>query len=129
MLNQVILMGRFTRDPELRYTQSNIPVATFSLAVERDFSGKAETSTTDFIDCVAWNATAEFVNKYFSKGALAAVSGSLNIRNWEDKQGNKRRSAEVTVRNIYFAGSKKAVDVQAPDMDQLEADDGGEMPF
>lgn len=128
MLNQISLMGRFTREPEMRYTGSNVPVTTFTLAVERDFSGKAE-KTTDFIDCVAWNATAEFVNKYFTKGSLAAVTGSLNIRNWEDKQGNKRRSAEVNVRNIYFAESRKAVDVSAPDMDALEDDAGGDLPF
>lgn len=129
MLNLINLMGRFVRDPELRYTQNNIPVTTFTMAVERDFSGKAETKTTDFIDCVAWNATAEFVHKYFTKGSLAVVSGSLNIRNWEDKQGNKRRSAEVQVRNIYFAGSKeKAVDIE-PDMSELDDDAGGDLPF
>lgn len=107
MLNHITLMGRLTRDPELRYTQSNTAVASFSLAVERDFGSKEERQT-DFIDCVAWRRTGEFVSKYFQKGSLAVVSGRLQIREWTDKDNNKRRSAEVVVENIYFGESKKS---------------------
>ena len=107
MLNEIILMGRLTRDPELRYTASNTPVASFSLAVDRDFAPKGEEKQTDFIDCVAWRQTGEFASKYFQKGSMAAVKGRLQIRDWQDKQGNKRRSAEVVVDNIYFCGKKE----------------------
>ena len=107
MLNHIVLMGRLTRDPELRYTQSNTPVASFSLAVERDF-GSREERQTDFIDCVAWRSTAEFVSKYFQKGSMAAVSGRLQIRDWTDREGGQRRSAEVVVDNIYFGESKRS---------------------
>jgi len=106
MLNEIILMGRLTRDPELRYTASNTPVASFSLAVDRDFAPKGEEKQTDFIDCVAWRQTGEFASKYFQKGSMAAVKGRLQIRDWQDKEGNKRRSAEVVVDNIYFGESK-----------------------
>ena len=96
MLNHITLMGRLTRDPELRYTQSQTPVASFTLACDRDFGGRdGSERQTDFIDCVAWRQTAEFVSKYFSKGRLAAVDGRLQIREWTDKDGNKRRSAEI----------------------------------
>ena len=108
MLNHIVLMGRLTRDPELRRTGSGTPVATFTLAVDRDFgsreSGERE---TDFIDIVAWRNTAEFVSKYFAKGRMAVVSGRLQIRNWNDKDGNKRRSAEVVADNVYFGDSKR----------------------
>lgn len=107
MLNEIILMGRLTRDPELRYTASNTPVASFSLAVDRDFAPKGEEKQTDFIDCVAWRQTGEFASKYFQKGSMAAVKGRLQIRDWQDKDGNKRRSAEVVVDNIYFCGKKE----------------------
>ena len=107
MLNHITLMGRLTRDPELRYTQSNTPVASFSLAVERDF-GSREDRQTDFIDCVAWRSTAEFVSKYFQKGSMAVVSGRLQIRDWTDRDNNRRRSAEVVVDNIYFGESKRS---------------------
>ena len=107
MLNHIDLMGRLTRDPELRYTQSQTPVASFSLAVERDF-GSREERQTDFIDCVAWRNTAEFVSKYFQKGSMAVVSGRLQIRDWTDREGGKRRSAEVVVDNIYFGESKRS---------------------
>lgn len=112
MLNHIVLMGRLTRDPELRRTGSGIAVASFSLAVDRDF-GSRETGEkeTDFIDIVAWRNTAEFVSKYFTKGRMAVVSGRLQIRNWTDKEGNKRRSAEVVADNIYFGDSKR--DAQA----------------
>ena len=107
MLNEIILMGRLTRDPELRYTASNTPVASFSLAVDRDFAPKdGGEKQTDFIDCVAWRQTGEFASKYFQKGSMAAVKGRLQIRDWQDKDGNKRRSAEVVVDNIYFGESK-----------------------
>ena len=108
MLNHITLMGRLTRDPELRYTQSQIPVASFSLAVDRDYGGRdGGERQTDFIDIVAWRQTAEFVSKYFTKGNLVAVSGRLQIRDWTDRDGNKRRSAEVVADNVYFGESKR----------------------
>ena len=108
MLNHIVLMGRLTRDPELRYTQSQIPVASFTLAVDRDFGGRdGGEKQTDFIDIVAWRSTAEFVSKYFTKGSMAVVSGRLQIRAWTDKEGNKRRSAEVVADNVYFGSSKR----------------------
>ena len=108
MLNHIVLMGRLTRDPELRYTQSQIPVASFRLAVDRDFGGRdGGERQTDFIDIVAWRSTAEFVSKYFTKGSMAAVSGRLQIRDWTDREGGKRRSAEVVVDNMYFGESRR----------------------
>ena len=108
MLNHIVLMGRLTRDPELRRTGSGVAVATFSLAVDRDFGSSATgEKETDFIDIVAWRNTAEFVSKYFTKGRMAVVSGRLQIRNWNDKDGNKRRSAEVVADNVYFGDSKR----------------------
>ena len=108
MLNHITIMGRLTRDPELRYTQSQTPVASFTLAVDRDFGGRdGGEKQTDFIDCVAWRQTAEFVSKYFAKGSMAVVSGRLQIRDWTDRDGGKRRSAEVVVDNIYFGESKR----------------------
>lgn len=108
MLNHIVLMGRLTRDPELRRTGSGVAVATFSLAVDRDFGNSATgEKETDFIDIVAWRNTAEFVSKYFTKGRMAVVSGRLQIRNWNDKEGNKRRSAEVVADNVYFGDSKR----------------------
>lgn len=111
MLNKIFIMGRLTRDPELRHTQSGTAVASFTLAVDRDFKDK-ETGEkqTDFIDCVAWRNSAEFVSKYFSKGRMAVVEGRLQIRPWTDRDGNKRRSAEVVADNIYFGDSKKPED-------------------
>ena len=108
MLNHIVLMGRLTRDPELRRTGSGIPVTTFTLAVDRDFGNNRETGEkeTDFIDIVTWRNTAEFVSKYFAKGRMAVVSGRLQIRNWNDKDGNKRRSAEVVADNVYFGDSR-----------------------
>ena len=109
MLNHITLMGRLTRDPELRYTASQIPVASFSLAVDRDFGGRdGGERQTDFIDIVAWRNTAEFVSKYFTKGSMAVVSGRLQIRDWTDRDGNKRRSAEVVAENVYFGESKRS---------------------
>ena len=107
MLNKIIIMGRLTRDPELRHTQSGTAVASFSLAVDRDFKNQNGEKETDFIDVVAWRNSAEFVSRYFTKGRMAVVEGRLQIRPWEDRQGNKRRSAEVVADNVYFGDSKK----------------------
>ena len=106
MLNHIVLMGRLTRDVELRYTQSQIPVASMRIAVDRDF-GRGEDRQTDFIDVVAWRHTAEFVNKYFHKGSMMVVSGRLQMRDWTDKDGNKRTSAEVVADNVYFGDSNR----------------------
>lgn len=112
MLNRIDLMGRLVRDPELRYTASQTPVCTFTVAVDRDFSGKDRASReTDFIDCVAWRNTAEFICKYFTKGSMAVIGGKLQIRNWTDKENRSRRSAEVMVDDIYFGESRR---VSAP---------------
>ena len=108
MLNHITIMGRMVRDPELRRTGSGTAVASFTLAVDRDFSGKdGGEKETDFIDCVAWRNTGEFVAKHFTKGRMAVVSGRLQIRGWTDKEGNKRRTAEVVAENVYFADSKR----------------------
>ena len=108
MLNHIVIMGRLTRDPELRRTGSGIAVTSFTVAVDRDFGNKESGEReTDFIDCVAWRQTGEFVSKYFAKGRMAVVSGRLQIRNWTDKEGNKRRTAEVIADNVYFGDSKR----------------------
>lgn len=108
MLNKIVIMGRLTRDPEMRQTGSGTSVTSFSLAVERDYSGRdGGEKQTDFIDVVAWRHTAEFVDKYFAKGDMAAVSGRLQIRDWTDREGGKRRSAEVVADNVYFGESKR----------------------
>ena len=108
MLNHIIVMGRLVRDPELRRTGSGVAVTSFTVAVDRDF-GKNENGEkeTDFIDCVAWRQTGEFVSKYFAKGRMAVVSGRLQIRPWTDKEGNKRRTAEIVADNVYFGDSKR----------------------
>jgi len=112
VLNQIIIMGRMTRDPELRRTGAGIAVTSFTLAVDRDYSGKdGGEKEVDFIDCVAWRNTGEFVAKHFTKGKMAAVSGRLQIRNWTDKDGIKRRNAEIIADNVYFADSKKDTEV------------------
>ena len=138
MLNHIVLMGRLTRDPELRRTGSGIAVASFSLAVDRDFGSSANNGEkeTDFIDIVAWRNTAEFVSKYFTKGRMAVVSGRLQIRNWTDKEGNKRRSAEVVADNVYFGDSKRDAagdnsgDSPAPASDfSMIEDDDSQLPF
>ena len=111
MLNHITIMGRLTRDPELRRTGSGVAVASFTVAVDRDFGGRdGGEKETDFIDCVAWRQTGEFVSKYFTKGSMIVVSGRLQIRNWNDKDGNKRRSAEVVADNVYFGESKRSSD-------------------
>lgn len=108
MLNHICLAGRLTHDPELRKTASGVSCVSFTIAVGRDFSGKdGGEKETDFIDCTAWRSTADFVSKYFTKGRMAVVSGRLQIRNWTDKEGNKRRSAEVVAENVYFGDSKR----------------------
>ena len=107
MLNKIFIMGRLTRDPELRRTQSGTAVTSFSLAVDRDFKTQGGEKETDFIDVVAWRSTAEFVSKYFTKGRMAIVEGRLQIRDWTDKDGNKRKSAEVVADNVYFGDSRR----------------------
>ena len=107
MLNHITIMGRLTRDPELRRTGSGIAVASFTLAVDRDYKPDGGERECDFIDCVAWRQTGEFISKYFSRGRMAVVDGRLQIRSWTDKDGNKRRSAEVVADNVYFGDSKK----------------------
>ena len=108
MLNHIVIMGRLARDPELRRTQAGVPVASFRLAVDRDFKDKnTGERATDFIDVVAWRQTGEFVTRYFTKGRMAVVEGRLQIRDWTDKEGNKRRSAEVVADNVYFGDSKR----------------------
>ena len=108
MLNHITIMGRLTRDPELRRTGTGIAVASFTVAVDRDFGGRdGGEKETDFIDCVAWRQTGEFVSKYFTKGRMIVVSGRLQIRSWTDKDGNKRRTAEVVADNCYFGDSKR----------------------
>ena len=114
MLNHIVIMGRLTRDPELRRTGSGIAVASFSVAVDRDFSGKdGGEKETDFIDCVAWRQTGEFISKYFTKGRMIIVDGRLEMRDWTDKEGNKRTSAEIVVANAYFGDSKRDGDNSA----------------
>ena len=109
MLNHITIMGRLTRDPELRRTGSGIAVASFTVAVDRDFGGRdGGERETDFIDCVAWRNTGEFVSKYFTKGSMIVVSGRLQIRSWTDKDGNKRRTAEVVADNVYFGESRRS---------------------
>ena len=108
MLNHIVIMGRLTRDPELRYTQTQTPVASFTVAVDRDFIDRSTNNReTDFIDCVAWRGTAEFVSKYFQKGSMAVISGRLQIRDWTDRDGGKRRSAEIVADSAYFGESKR----------------------
>ena len=108
MLNHIVIMGRMTRDPELRRTGSGVSVAGFTVAVDRDRAAEGQEKETDFIDCVAWRGTGEFVSKYFTKGSMVVVSGRLQIRSWNDKEGNKRRSAEVVADNVYFGESKRS---------------------
>lgn len=142
MLNKIILMGRLVRDPEVRYTQSGKPVASLTLAVDRDFKDKASgEKTTDFVPVVAWEHRAKFVQQYFTKGQMALVEGRLQMRDWTDKDGNKRRVAEVVADQIYFAGSKPGQPSEGnapvgsfprqPSQEFSELDDAGEedLPF
>lgn len=107
MLNRIIIMGRLVRDPELRHTQSGTAVASMTLAVDRDFKDQSGEKATDFIDVVSWGNTGEFVSKHFTKGRMAVVAGRLQVRDWTDKEGNKRRTYEVVADNVYFGDSKK----------------------
>lgn len=155
MLNKAILMGRLTRDPELRYTQSNLPVVSFTVAVDRSHSNNGGERQADFINVVAWRKTAEFVSQWFTKGMMIIVTGSIQSRNWQDKNGNNRTSIEVIADEIQFgetkasrernaqnsgkgaagyagspAGSYASPDVGYPDNDFSEiTDDDGEVPF
>ncbi len=151
MLNKIFIMGRLTRDPELRRTQNGTAVAGFALAVDRDYKNADGTKETDFIEVVEWRSSAEFVSKYFAKGRMAVVEGRLQIRDWQDKDGNKRRNAEVVADNVYFGDSKKegdssggsyggssggykaagkSVDVEPDTEDFVEVeDDDGDLPF
>ncbi len=152
MLNHIVLMGRLTRDPELRYTSANVPVASFSVAVDRDY-GRSENGErqTDFINCTAWRQTGEFVSKYFTKGSMIVVSGRLQIRDYTDRDGNRRTAAEVVAENVYFGESKRRDDggesarsgyaPRTPSQESYErpspsnssfadlTDDDGELPF
>lgn len=138
-LNHITIMGRMTRDPELLRTGSGVAVTSFTLAVDRDFADKQSgEKETDFIDVVCWRSTAEFVAKYFTKGSMAIASGRLQIRAWTDKDGNKRRTAEVLAENVYFGEAKKSDGYSAPagatpsapaqDFEHLE-DDDSQLPF
>ena len=144
MLNHIVIIGRLTRDPELRRTGSGTAVASFTLAVDRDYKADGGERETDFIDCVAWRQTGEFVSKYFTKGRMAVVSGRLQIRSWTDKDGNKRRTAEVVADNVYFGDSKREESsggnyggytapvyptAPAQDYELLDDDDSGQLPF
>lgn len=137
MLNKIFLMGRLTRDPELRRTENGTAVASFTLAVDRDYKSQDGEKETDFIDIVAWRSTAEFVAKYFSKGRMAVVEGRLQLRGWTDKTGGKRRSAEVVADSVYFGDSKKAAEPgtqqEAPPTDrefhEVPEEEQGELPF
>lgn len=131
MLNNITIMGRLTRDPELRITPNGNSVTTFSVAVDRD----RDRETTDFLDVVAWRGTAEFIEKYFRKGQLIAVSGSLQTRSWKDKHGNSRTAYEIIADRVYFAGDRRQSDnMPAPDarggnFSDISGDDDGEIPF
>lgn len=135
MLNRVVLQGRLVADPELRHTQNNIAVATFRLAVDRDFKEKATGQRkADFINVIAWRGTGEFASKYLSKGRMAVVEGKLQSRTWEDKDGGKRYGMDVVADNVYFAdskipeGQKEEPDFVAPEFSDMD-DDGDELPF
>lgn len=134
MLNSIVLFGRLTKDPELRYIGNNTPVASFTLAVDRDYQSTEK--QTDFVECVAWRSTAEFVSKYFFKGQMMALHGSLQSRKWKDRDGNNRVSWEVIADSVYFGGDKKsdavaneAVNVSAAEFEDLGDDSDGTLPF
>lgn len=131
MLNKVIVMGRLVRDPELRRTNSGTAVASFTIACDRDFKSDGGEREADFIECVAWRNTAEFVSKYFAKGRMAVVSGRLQTRNWTDKEGNKRKATEIVAESAYFGDSKREElqSYAAPQESFAELPDDGEIPF
>ena len=132
MLNHITIMGRLTSDPDLRNTQAQTPVASFTLAVDRDYKQNGADRETDFIDVVAWRQTGEFVSKYFTKGSMAVVSGRLQMRDWTDRDGNRRKSAEVVADNVYFGESKGTSEKPGKNgasvFAELEVDDG-DLPF
>ena len=133
MLNNVVIMGRLTRDPELRRTQSGTAVTSFTMAVDRDFKSQSGEKETDFIDVVAWRNTGEFAAKYLAKGRMAAVEGRIQVRDWQDKDGNRRKSVEVVADNVYFADSKRDSKPQesrtVADQEFDEIEDDGDFPF
>ena len=134
MLNKIFIMGRLTRDPELRRLENGTAVTRFSLAVDRDFKSQNGERSTDFIDVVAWRSTAEFVSKYFSKGRMAIVEGRLQVRGWQDKDGNTRKTTEVVADRMYFGDSKQEIKPDskkqpAPADDFAEIEDDGDLPF
>ena len=134
MLNHITLAGRLVRNPELRRTQNGTAVASFTLACERDFKNESGDREVDFIDCVAWRKTAELVSGYFTKGRMAIVSGRMQIRGWTDKDGNRRKSAEILVDNIYFGDSKPQAEDAATEATGTEpyseiAEDDDQLPF
>lgn len=137
MLNHIVTMGRLVRDPELRHTQSGIPVTSFTIACDRDYKDANGDKATDFIDIVAWRNTADFVSRYFTKGRMAVIDGRLQLRDWTDRDGNKRRSAEILANSVHFGDSKpqnQAAPVSAGvpagggyDADDLES--SSDLPF
>lgn len=139
MLNKVVLMGRLTRDPELRFTQNNIAVTSFTVAVDRNYKSKTDQqANTDFIDVVAWRGTAEFVTKWFTKGRMIVVVGSIQTRNWQDKDGNNRKSTEVVADEVYFGEPKRSGDddsrqphnpIYEVPRDERSFDSSGDRPY
>ena len=130
MLNSVIIMGRLTRDPEMRHTQNGTAVASLTMACDRDFKPQNGEKETDFVDVVVWGKTAEFAANYFTKGRMAIVEGRLQVRGWQDKDGNKRKSTEVVADRMYFGDSKQDGKKQtAPADDFAEIEDDGDLPF
>lgn len=138
MLNRIIIQGRMTKDPELRNTQSGTSVASFTLAVDRDFKSQSGERETDFINCTAWKSVAEFVSRFFTRGRMAIVEGRLQARKYTDKDGNNRTAYEVVASSVYFGDSKKDGDSQpapsyaqssAPSFEDMEDEDGSELPF
>lgn len=130
MLNKIIIMGRLVRDPELRKTQSDISVVSFTVAVDRDYK-QGDEKIVDFIDCTAWRGTADFIARSFTKGRMICVDGSLNSRKWQDKDGNNRVSWEVQAQNVYFADSKRNDDGHSggQQFKEVAEDEGGSLPF
>lgn len=130
MLNKIIIMGRLTRDPEMRHTQTGTAVTSFTMAVDRDFKSQSGEKETDFIDVVVWGKTAEFAANYFTKGRMAIVEGRLQVRNWQDKDGNKRKTSEVVADRMYFGDSKQEDKKRpAPADDFCEIEDDGDLPY
>jgi len=124
MLNRIVIMGRLTRNPELRYTTSRVPVCSFSIACDRDYRPEKGERETDFVDVVAWRNTGEFVSNYFKKGRMAVIEGRLQIREWTDKEGNKRRTAEIVADNVYFGDSKAEDKNMAGNLEEFKLPEG-----